>query len=192
MSDPSSPASTSSTASSAAAPVMAAPVDYATSRFPFCLVWTPIPVLTWFFPMIGHMGIAMSTGIIRDFAGPYFVSEDNFAFGRPARYLQLSPAKVPAAGGGARAATTTWDECVAKASVVYGTRMHNLFCDNCHSHVGLALRQMHYDQSSSWNMVRLALWMFVCGKYVGVWGFVRTWLPFGVIFVACFVVATYL
>lgn len=31
-------------------------------------------VYRWFFPIIGHMGICTSTGVIRDFAGPYFVS----------------------------------------------------------------------------------------------------------------------
>lgn len=31
----------------------------------------------WLFPFIGHMGICTSTGIIRDFAGPYFVSVSN-------------------------------------------------------------------------------------------------------------------
>uniref|UniRef100_A0A8D1K7Z7 Uncharacterized protein n=1 Tax=Sus scrofa TaxID=9823 RepID=A0A8D1K7Z7_PIG len=38
----------------------------------------PFPVLfspRWFFPIIGHMGICTSTGVIRDFAGPYFVSD---------------------------------------------------------------------------------------------------------------------
>ena len=74
-------------------------------RYPYCVVWTPIPVLTlvdqlycrfnclkniifqiifrpkhtclffrWLFPIIGHMGIATSAGVIRDFAGPYYVS----------------------------------------------------------------------------------------------------------------------
>ncbi len=28
----------------------------------------------WLLPFIGHMGICTSTGVIRDFAGPYFVS----------------------------------------------------------------------------------------------------------------------
>lgn len=28
----------------------------------------------WLFPIIGHMGIAMTSGVIRDFAGPYYVS----------------------------------------------------------------------------------------------------------------------
>ena len=31
-------------------------------------------VYSWFFPIIGHMGICTSAGVIRDFAGPYFVS----------------------------------------------------------------------------------------------------------------------
>ena len=32
-----------------------------------------------------------------------------------------------------------WDAGVAEASDIYGGRMHNLFCDNCHSHVATAL-----------------------------------------------------
>lgn len=49
-------------------------VDHQQTRYPFCIVWTPIPLLTWIFPFIGHMGIAYSNGVIRDFAGPYHVS----------------------------------------------------------------------------------------------------------------------
>lgn len=155
-------------------------------KYPFCIVWTPIPVLTWFFPFIGHMGIALSNGVIRDFAGPYFVSEDNMAFGRPTKYLQLDPYKVHNGG------SIEWDECVSKASVVYGTRMHNLFCDNCHSHVGMALSLMNYSNSSNWNMIRLALWMFFFGKYVRIWGIIKTWLPFSIILVICGIVGFYL
>lgn len=164
-----------------------ATINFDTDKYPFCIVWTPIPVLTWFFPFIGHMGIALSNGVIRDFAGPYFVAEDNFAFGRPSRYLQLMPYKVNNGGG-----VGEWDECVSKASVVYGTRMHNLFCDNCHSHVGMALSLMHYERSSNWNMIRLAFWMFFFGQYVGCWGIVRTWLPFAIIVLICGVVGFYL
>jgi hypothetical protein len=39
------------------------------SRFPFAIVWTPIPCITWFFPFIGHMGICDSRGVAYDFAG---------------------------------------------------------------------------------------------------------------------------
>lgn len=155
-------------------------------RFPFCIVWTPIPVLTWFFPFIGHMGIAMSNGVIRDFAGPYFVSEDNMAFGRPTRYLKLDITKVR------NGSILEWDEAISKASVVYGTRMHNLFWDNCHSHVGMALSNMNYGNSTNWNMIRMAAWMFFCGKYVSFGRTLQTWLPFIVILSLCTILSYYI
>jgi hypothetical protein len=49
-------------------------IDVGRVRYPHCIVWTPIPVLTWLFPFVGHMGIARTDGVIRDFAGPYYVS----------------------------------------------------------------------------------------------------------------------
>nr|CAD7266136.1 unnamed protein product [Timema shepardi] len=118
-----------------------------------------ISCFRWILPFIGHMGIATSNGVIRDFAGPYVVAEDNMAFGRPTKYWQL---KSHLARGG----VTGWDNAVREASEVYKTRMHNLCCDNCHSHVAMALNLMGYDGSTSWNMVKLALLILVHGKYV--------------------------
>lgn len=53
------------------------PIDAHKDRFPFCIVWTAIPCLTWFFPFVGHMAIADSQGIIYDFAGPYTIGKDD-------------------------------------------------------------------------------------------------------------------
>uniref|UniRef100_A0A1I8BAW5 Transmembrane protein n=1 Tax=Meloidogyne hapla TaxID=6305 RepID=A0A1I8BAW5_MELHA len=78
-------------------------------RFPFCIVWTPIPVLSWFCPLIGHMGIATSKGVIRDFSGSYSVSEDDMAFGWPTFYKHFSPSNVH---GGAEA----WDRAIDEAT----------------------------------------------------------------------------
>ncbi|XP_042741558.1 transmembrane protein 222 isoform X2 [Lagopus leucura] len=126
----------------------------------------------WLFPIIGHMGICTSTGVIRDFAGPYFVSEDNMAFGKPVKYWKLDPGKVYSSSPNA------WDTAVHDASEEYKHRMHNLCCDNCHSHVALALNLMRYDNSTSWNMVKLCFFSLLYGKYVSIGGFVKTWLPF--------------
>ncbi|XP_068560705.1 transmembrane protein 222 [Cebidichthys violaceus] len=149
-------------------------------RFPYCVVWTPIPMLSWLVPFIGHMGICTSTGVIRDFAGPYFVSEDNMAFGKPTKYWILDVSKVYASGSNA------WDTAVHDASEEYKHRMHNLCCDNCHSHVAMALNLMKYENSTSWNMVNLCLLALIHGKHVSCVGFLKTWLPFlmlmGVIF----------
>ena len=43
---------------------------------------------------------------------------------------------------------------------------HNLCCDNCHSHVALALNLMHYDNSTSWNMGKLCVLALLHGKHV--------------------------
>ncbi|XP_030765116.1 transmembrane protein 222 isoform X2 [Sitophilus oryzae] len=155
-------------------------IDVVRSRFPFCIVWTPIPLLTWLFPFIGHMGIALSSGVIRDFAAPYYVSEDNMAFGKPTKYWQLQPSF---ANGG-------WDSSIIEASEIYKTHVHNLFCDNCHSHVATALNFMQYGGSNSWNMVKLALLMAWHGKYVSFPAYVKTWFPFFaiVIIVVCILI----
>ncbi|XP_005097585.1 transmembrane protein 222 [Aplysia californica] len=146
-------------------------VDPKSKRFPHCIVWTPIPCLTWLFPFIGHMGICTTSGVIRDFAGPYFVSEDDMAFGQPVKYWQLDVSK--AING-----KDSWDRSVAKASEEYNHRMHNLCCDNCHSHVAMALNLMNYKGSSRWNMVNLCFLMMVHSRYISVCGFLKTWLPF--------------
>lgn len=106
--------------------------------------------------------------------GPYFVSKDNMGFGWPTRYIQLHLKYVE---GGAEA----FDDAVEKASMEYSKRMHNLCCDNCHSHVGMALTLMRYKESTSWNMVKIAAWMFLFGRYAGFFGFLKTWIPFLVI-----------
>lgn len=95
-------------------------------RFPYCIVWTPIPLITWILPFVGHMGICTSRGVIRDFAGSHYVSEDDMAckflqihnqtpyylVGWPTSVLQLSPANV---NGGSQA----WDQAIHEASEEY-------------------------------------------------------------------------
>ena len=53
------------------------------NRFPFCIVWTPIPCLTWFLPFLGHIGICPSDGKVHDFTSSYFINIDAMAFGDP-------------------------------------------------------------------------------------------------------------
>lgn len=144
-------------------------IDIQNARFPYCLVWTPLPCITWMLPFIGHIGIAYSNGIIRDFAGPYYVSEDDLAFGKTTRYLQLDPQNI---------VSKPWDDAVREASDEYKKRMHNICCDNCHSHVAMALNMMEYKGSSSWNMVNICFLVLFRGSFVNFLGFLKTWGPF--------------
>jgi hypothetical protein len=33
------------------------PIDKENNRYPYCIVWTPLPVISWIIPIIGHTGI---------------------------------------------------------------------------------------------------------------------------------------
>lgn len=69
-------------------------IDPKKAKFPCCLVWAPLPVVSWLAPFIGHVGICREDGVIFDFSGSYLVNVDDFAFGGAARYLQLDREKV--------------------------------------------------------------------------------------------------
>ena len=62
-------------------------IDADAARFPCCITWTHLPMLTWMLPTIGHTGVCTTDGIIYDFAGPYTIGKDDFAFGRTYKYL---------------------------------------------------------------------------------------------------------
>ena len=57
------------------------------NKYPFCIVWTPLPVISWFLPIIGHVGICTSEGIIHDFGGSRFISVNKMTFGNPYKYV---------------------------------------------------------------------------------------------------------
>lgn len=147
-------------------------------HFPYCVVWCPIPLVTWIYPFIGHMGIGLANGSIMDFAGPYYVGLDNFAFGNPTRYLQMDPSRVPDDLQRVRSWSESWDESLGLAAQDYRSRFYRFFTDNCHCFVARALNLCGYGRGKNWDMVMLAGWMFVAGRYVGIAGFLKTWLPF--------------
>ena len=76
------------------------PVESRKNRFPMCVVWCPLPMITWLFPPIGHVGICYSDGLITDFLGSRFIHRGSLGFGAVARYWRLDPTKVTDGAGG--------------------------------------------------------------------------------------------
>lgn len=69
-------------------------INTTNAKFPCCLVWTPLPVVSWLAPFIGHVGICKEDGSIIDFSGSNLLNVDDFAYGAVARYIQLDREKV--------------------------------------------------------------------------------------------------
>lgn len=145
-------------------------------RYPYCIVWTPIPLITWLLPFIGHMGIATSQGIIHDFAGPYYISVDDFAFGKPTRYLPLESCLNSEQ-------LSRYDSVIKNGAKCYRSKMYNFFCHNCHHFTVHCLNDLKFRRNRTIGIIEIAFLMFIYGKYVnGPIGFVKTWLPFLIVF----------
>uniref|UniRef100_A0A915E5Y2 C-type lectin domain-containing protein n=1 Tax=Ditylenchus dipsaci TaxID=166011 RepID=A0A915E5Y2_9BILA len=151
-------------------------IDYKEHRFPMSICWAPIPLLSWFIPFIGHVGIATTDGKIRDFAGDYRVNKDKMGIGWPTSYCQLSMDKV--AGG-----ASVYDQAIEEASDEYKRHRHRIFSDNCHSHVALALNNMQYDGKEDWNAMKVFYYMLRHGRPTSCIGFTKQYVPFVVLFV---------
>ena len=150
-------------------------MDPKNARFPLTITWTPLPGITWLLPMIGHTGICGSDGVIHDFAGPYYVSEDDFAFGETHKYVQLEIA----AGS-----VSKFNEDIQRANRTYRKRMHNICCDNCHSHVARALNNHRYRGKDNWTMISVWWMLMTEGKYVSTSHLIFTYIGFLVILTA--------
>eukprot|EP00658_Telonema_sp_P-2_P009570 TRINITY_DN13571_c0_g1_i2.p1 TRINITY_DN13571_c0_g1~~TRINITY_DN13571_c0_g1_i2.p1 ORF type:complete len:213 (-),score=20.36 TRINITY_DN13571_c0_g1_i2:431-1069(-) len=146
------------------------PIDVKLARYPCCIVWTPLPLITFLCPVIGHIGICDAAGHIYDFGGGVHV--DQFMFGDVARYIQLDPAMCKNSG---------WDAGVRKGNEDYAHRCHNLCCDNCHSHVATCLDHMAFRGFRRWNMVILAFWVFFAGRFTSTGMALYTLLPFSLL-----------
>ena len=147
-------------------------IDLKSSHFPYCIVWTPIPVLTYIIPSIGHTGIGNSNGIIHDFASSFFVSVDDFAFRKPTKYIQLELTEQE---------KYDWDRAILKGDNKYNMEEHNIFVNNCHSHVAYVLNQLNYKGRNNYNMVSIWWMLITKGKYVNCCGFFKTYIGFLII-----------
>ena len=156
------------------------------SRYPFCLVWGPLPLISWIVPWIGHLGVADSQGVVHDFAGPYTVNQGEFMV--PITKVFQFPLSVW------RGREREWDAGLAQADAVYSKLVHNLFTQNCHHHSVKALGCMKLGSGrevtplAHMSMLQ-AFWLITRkGQFISVGAWIMTYAPFmiGLLFWAWF------
>ena len=144
-------------------------IDAKHQRFPYCIVWTPIPLITTLIPSIGHTGICTSDGIIHDFAGSFYVGIDNMAFGKPCKYIMLNPTEEERA---------EWDKAIEKGDDQYNTEEHNLCINNCHSHCAYVLNMLNYNNKSNYTMFHIWWMLITKSKYISCMHIIKTYIGF--------------
>lgn len=170
-------------------------VDPKKARFPCCIVWTPLPIVSWLAPFFGHVGICREDGAILDFAGSNFVNIDDFAFGAVARYLQLDRDQCcfpPNLAGhtckngykhSEHGTAISWDDALRSSMQHYQHKSYNLFTCNCHSFVSNCLNRLSYGGSLEWNVISLVVLVLWKGRWVDSMSVIRSFFPF--VTVAC-------
>ncbi|KAK3165248.1 hypothetical protein QOZ80_1AG0030820 [Eleusine coracana subsp. coracana] len=165
-------------------------IDPKKARFPCCIVWTPLPVVSWLAPYIGHVGICQEDGAVLDFAGSNLVSVNNFAYGSVARYIQLDrkkccfPANLSAhvckrSYNHTEVGTAiSWDDALQSGLRHFQHKFYNLFTCNCHSFVSNCLNRLAYDGSVEWNVLNIAVLVWLHGQWVDKMSVVRSFFPF--------------
>eukprot|EP00033_Pygsuia_biforma_P001219 GCRY01001382.1.p1 GENE.GCRY01001382.1~~GCRY01001382.1.p1 ORF type:complete len:192 (+),score=5.94 GCRY01001382.1:144-719(+) len=136
--------------------------------FPYCVVWTPIPLLTWLLPFIGHVGVCSSKGLIHDYAGSFTVSVNNMAFGKPTRYFKLKQKNIRT--------KVEYDSALSETATEFEQRTYNFFSNNCHDFVCVILNRLYYS-GRRWGIFLLGATLFFCGSFVSFGRFVQTVLP---------------
>ncbi|KAJ6862625.1 protein REVERSION-TO-ETHYLENE SENSITIVITY1-like [Populus alba x Populus x berolinensis] len=168
-------------------------IDPKKAKFPCCLIWTPLPVVSWLAPFIGHVGICREDGTILDFSGSNVVNVDDFSFGAAARYFQLDREQCcfpPNLTGhtckhgykhSEHGTAITWDDALQSSMRHFDHRTYNLFTCNCHSFVANCLNRLCYGGSMDWNMIDVAVLILFKGHWIDWKSIVRSFLPFAVV-----------
>lgn len=143
-----------------------------------CVVWTPIPLLSWLCPAIGHVGVTDSHGTTYDFEGPYYIGKGQMIFGNPRQKwkIHIDP-KI-------------WDEAVNEVSHQFEEINYNLLCSNCHYFAAAVLDYIGYPTIPPFNgkwvngaTIQIILGLIKHGRSLSVWDIIVIWLPF-LIFIA--------
>ena len=73
------------------------------------------------------------------------------------------------------------DKAIKKGDLKYSKEKHNLFTNNCHSHVAYILNQLNYLGKNNYNMISIWWMLIIKGKFVSCCGFCKTYIGFLII-----------
>ncbi|MCD9559588.1 hypothetical protein HAX54_017640 [Datura stramonium] len=171
-------------------------IDPRKQKFPCCLVWAPLPVVSWLAPFVGHVGICMEDGTIVDFSGANLIYFGHLSYGAVARYYQVdrqqccftSNFRGHTCKQGHQhtqfGTAVSWDDAVRLSARNFGYKTFNIFSCNGHSFAANFLNRLSYGGTMRWNMINVGALVLFKGQWVDGWSILRSFVP--TIVMACF------
>ena len=132
--------------------------DYVIDNISCSLVWTSIPVLSYIFPFLGHVGITDSIGRIHDFGSSHYVSVDQMTYGNPDKIVHFEIT---------REEYTRWDKCINSVSKKYSKKTYSLCSVNGYSFCASVLNKIRYNDRNDYTACEVMKMTIGCGHYVG-------------------------
>ena len=153
-------------------------IDPPNKRYPYCLVWSPIKIFSWFVPIIGHAGICNSEGIIYEF-GPEHVKIEELPFGPPTKYVLLELTEKQ---------KNNYDKELEKSIEKFNKINFHFIGSNCHNFPVDVLNNLQYKGKNNYNVVNL-WWIFLTkSKYVSKYGLFKTYIGFVLIVIIIYII----
>ena len=122
------------------------------------LVWTSIPVLSYIFPFIGHVGITDSIGRIHDFGSSHYISIDQMTYGNPDKIIHFEITNEE---------FTRWDKCIHSVSKKFSHKTYSLCGVNGYSYCASVLNKINYNDRNDYTACEVMKMTIGCRYYVG-------------------------
>ena len=133
----------------------------------YCLVWTPIPLISLFLPFYGHTGITSSTGSIYDFGSSRYVSINQLTYGSPYKYIPLFPNENE---------KKIWDVHLIKMAKRFSRKEYTLCGKNGYKFCSCVLNKIQLHDKNTYNQKDIMKMSIGCKHYVSSCAFVKTYL----------------
>lgn len=133
----------------------------------YCLVWTPIPMISLLVPFYGHAGITNSIGTIYDFGSSKYVSVNQMTFGKPYKYIPLMPSSRE---------KQIWDGSILKIAKRFSRKEYTLCGKNGYKFCAAVLNQVGFNDRNNYQQRDVIKMCFGWKYYVSFWAYLKTYL----------------
>lgn len=143
------------------------------------LVWTSIPVLSYVFPFVGHVGITDSVGRIHDFGSSNYVSIDQMAYGNPDKIIHFEITQDE---------FTRWNKSIHTVSKKFSKKTYSLCGTNGYSFCASVLNKIKYNDRNDYTACEVMKMTIGCSYYVSTASMCKSYIGLIVIIVILIII----
>ena len=116
------------------------------NQYSNCIIYEIIPIISHFFPFIGHLIIINSKGETFNFISSHFICVKNRYLGNPIKIIKLNLNEKD---------QLLWDESIKKISKIYQKKEFSICSSNSYTYLANIFNEMEYNGKKNFNVFNL-------------------------------------